>query len=67
MDIIETIRIREQACNDYDKFLITEIKEAAKETLTEKYLEEHGPEFCNGYREAVEYVFQLIDSFEPNN
>ena len=67
MDIIEKIAIREQACTDYDKFLNEELEAAGKESLTEKFLNEHGPEFCNGYRYALEYVFQLIDSYEPNN
>jgi|ADVU01.1.fsa_nt_gi hypothetical protein len=67
MDILQKLAIREQACADYDKFLITEIKETSKETLNEKFLTEHGPEFADGYRAALEYVFELIDSFEPNN
>jgi hypothetical protein len=67
MDILQKIAIREQACADYDKFLIEEIKEAAKESLTEKFLDEHGIDFAHGYRLALESVSQIIDAYEINN
>ena len=67
MDILETVAIREQACADYDKFLIAEIKAAAENSLTEPFLNQNGHDFCEGYRTALEYVAQIIDNFEINN
>jgi len=67
MDILQQIAIREKACEDYDKFLIAEIKEAAQHTLSSEYLDQHGHDFCEGYRTALEYVAQIIDNYEINN
>ena len=67
MDILKEIAIREKACEDYDKFLLAEITEVAQDSLTARFIEEHGEEFTDGYRYALEYVLQLIDNFEINN
>ena len=67
MNILEEIAFREKVMTDYDRFLIAEIKETAEYSLTEKFLDENGHEFCEGYRAALEYMAQIIDNFEINN
>jgi hypothetical protein len=66
MDIVQELSIREKACQDYDKFLIAEIKEALADSLTEKFLDENGHDFAEGYRTALEYMFQIIDDYDYN-
>ena len=67
IDLLHEVAIREKACQEYDQFLITEIKEAANNSLTEKFLDQHGHNYCEGYRTALEYVAQIIDNFEISN
>lgn len=67
MNIMEKIAVREQAVNDYDKFLIEEIKQLVDLSITDTWINEKGQMFSAGVRFGLDQVMQMIDNFEINN
>jgi len=67
MDILEKVAVREQAVNEYDKFLIEEIKQIVELSKTDDWINDKGQMFAAGVRYGLDQVLQMIDNFEINN